>query len=198
MSMPGFVFHFRCDSCGITSDEYSIFPFQDIFRPDMQLPTWSVPNQCWGHVHLSLNQGQRKTLESNHETLVEFAASMSTSALTVCVPRLSGAEHLGVSITPSPVCPKCQQSCEAVVGHPPHECQLEISDIPIEEIDAAPLTSIEISVRTLNICSMLGIRTIGQLRQQRDNVTQHDRASDSTRVEVDRWFSLGTEPRKAT
>jgi hypothetical protein len=32
MSMPGFVFYFRCDSCGVTSGEYSAYVFHDLLN----------------------------------------------------------------------------------------------------------------------------------------------------------------------
>ncbi len=198
MSMPGFVFYFRCESCDATSTAYSLFPFHDIFRPDIQLPIWSIPNQCWGHLQLSLSAQQRETLDSSRERLIEFAESLSSPAVTVCVPKLKDGENDRVATTPPPVCPKCQNSCDAIFGYPPEESNTGIHDITIAEFDSAPLNSIEISVRTRHTCALMGIQTIGQLRKQRDNVIQHDRADDSTRAEIDRWLSMGTNTPDAT
>ena len=47
MTMPGFVFHFRCDSCDASSHDYSVFAFSDVLRPDVVLPAWSLRHRCW-------------------------------------------------------------------------------------------------------------------------------------------------------
>ena len=189
--MPGFIFYFNCNACETVSDEYSIFPFHDIIRPSLQLPTWSTVHGCWGHIRFSLDSAKRNEIKTDPEALVAFAESVSSPSLTVCVPRLTYDEIPGVYVTPNPVCPKCQLPCDALFGYRPREEKLKIAEISVEDVDSLSLNSIEISVRTRNLCSMLGIRTIGQLRKEQDSVARHSRATESTVSEIDRWLKLG-------
>lgn len=191
MSMPGFVFHFRCDACGAISEDYSIFPFPNILRSDITLPGWSLAHKCWSQIQLSLNTDQHTQLESDPERMIWFATSLTSPSLTVCVPRLCNNEGVcGVSVTPDPICPHCAAMCNAIFGYPPREQKLATTDISHEELDIIPVSAIDISVRTRNLCSALGIRTIGQLRNRRDNIVNHKQATDSLIAEVDRWVAL--------
>lgn len=199
MSMPGFVFYFRCDACDKNSDHYSIFPFHDIVRPDISLPAWSRTHQSWCEIRLSLSAAQRKDLESDLQNMNNFAASLSTRAFTVCVPRLlSENGTCAVTVTPQSTCPYCGDACRTIFGYPPREELLTPADIPSEELDAAPISAIELSVRSRNICFALGIRTLGQLREKRDTVVSHKQATDRTVAEIDRWLAVGQPSEKAT
>ena len=196
MSMPGFVFYFRCDACDMSSDEYSIFPFPDIFSSHISLPAWSRIHNCWANLRLALNSDHRARLESDPQQMVDFASSVTTTSLTVCIPRLCyDQSRCAVSITPEPECPYCGKPCEAIFGYPPHEHL--ITEILPEEFEATPISAIDISVRTRNICSTLGIRTIGQLRNHREHVVGHKQAGDTTVAEVDRWLAIGSQLRQA-
>ena len=197
MSMSGFVFHFRCDACNATSGDYSIFPFPDIFRADILLPAWNLEHRCWSQIQLSLNSDQRTQLETDAERMTAFARSLSSPSFTVCVPHLRDIDgECGVSVTPDPICPHCGVICHPIFGYPSREAKLTTTDFPPEEIDAIPLSAIDISVRTRNLCSELGIRTIGQLRNRRDSIANHKRATDSLLDEVDRWVTIATRKAK--
>lgn len=199
MSMPGFVFYFRCDACDTNSDDYSIFPFHDLFRPDISLPAWSRVHKCWSRIQLALSTEQRNELESDPQTMNDFAASLSTETFTVCVPQLlSENSNCAASVTPEAICPYCGGACHTVFGYPPRE-ELLSTELPPEELNAAPVSAIELSARSRNICSALGIRTLGQLREKRHTFVSHDQATDTSIAEIDRWLSVGhTPPDKAT
>lgn len=197
--MPGFVFHFRCDTCDANSDSYSIFPFHDIFRPDISLPAWSRPHKCWSCIHLALSAEQRQDLESAPEHMIEFAASLSTESLTVCVPQLQPENgDCTVSVTPEAICPSCGNKAHTVFGYPPPVEPQPATGIPPEELNAAPLAAIELSVRSRNICESLGIRTLGQLREMRDAFVGHRGTTDSSVTEIDRWLAVGQSSEDAT
>lgn len=192
MSMPGFVFHFECDTCARASDDYCVFPFPDIWRPQIHLPARSREHECWGEIRLDLTSELRSKLESDPRHLLDFAASLSTERLVVYVASLiSGSDVFAVSVVPEPVCPHCDRPCRSVWGYPPDERPLGPSDIAPEELDMAPLSAIDLSVRTRQICSQLNIRTIGQLRKRRDDVANRSVSNDATAEEIDRWLSLG-------
>lgn len=198
MSMPGFVFHFRCVACDAASQDYPIFPFSDIFRADILLPAWSREHRCWAAIHLTLNSDQRTELETDAERMISFARSLSSPAFTVCVPslRVSHGECCEVLVTPEPICPHCGAMSQPIFGYPSCEAKRTITDFPPEEIDAIPLSALDLSVRTWNLCSELNILTIGQLRNQRDSVVHHKQATNSTIEEIDRLTTIVTEKNK--
>jgi hypothetical protein len=199
MSIPGFVFYFRCDDCDANSDDYSVFPFHDLFRADISLPAWSRLHKCWSQLQLALSTEQRKELESDPQSMIDFAASLSTDSLTVCVPRLQSENgDCAVSVTPAAICPHCGGHSLTVFGYPPCEDLLSAVEIPPEELNAAPISAIELSVRSRNICSAHGIRTLGQLREQRDTFISDKRTTDSSVAEIDRWLAVGHRTEKAT
>ena len=188
MSMPGFVFFFRCNDCDAHSDHYSMFPLGG-HGADVWLPAWSCIHKCWAKIHLRLSPEQRKSLESDADALRAVATSLSSDALTVCVPQLHSG--LRVTVTPNSICPKCGQVCDTVPGYPPKEHLLSKAEIPIDEINAASISMIELSVRSRNICLSLGIRTVGQLRKRRNNFVTHKQVADSCVAEIDEWLSIG-------
>ena len=200
MSMPGFNFYFRCDTCDVNSDHYSIYPFHDLFRPDISLPAWSCLHKCWSSIQLALSAEQRRELESDPQKLLDFAASLSTASLTVCVPRLkSENSDCAVSVTPEAICPYCGGTSRTIFGYPPpYEEQLSSTDIPQEEFNIAPISRIELSVRSRNICSSLGIRTLGELREKRAAFVQHKSSTDRVVAEIDRWLSVGQPSENVT
>ena len=199
MSMPSFVFYFRCDTCDANSDDYSIFPFHDLIRPDITLPAWSGLHKCWSQIQLALSAEQRKELESDPQNMIDFAASLSTESLTVCVPQLQSENcDCAVSVTPEAICPSCGGRSRTIFGYPPREELLSVAEIPSEELNAAPISAIELSARSRNICSALGIRTLGQLREKRDTFISHKRTTDSSVAEIDRWLAVGQSSDKAT
>lgn len=117
MSMPGFNFHFHCRTCDASSHDYSVYPFPDVFVPDIVLPTWSLQLNCWGEIRFSLTPEQRAALESDPATLASFAASVSTDSFVVAVPHLATdlESRSGVTVTPAPICPQCNSRC-GVIG----------------------------------------------------------------------------------
>ncbi len=195
----GFVFYFRCDACDADSDDYSIFPFHDIFRSDISLPAWSCPHKCWSRINLALSSEQRIELESDPQNMIDFAASLSSEALTVCVPHLqSENSDCAVSVTPEPICPSCGGKSRTIFGYPPPEERSSVTEILPEELNAVPISAIELSVRSRNICSALGIRTLGALREKRDTFIGHERSTQSSVAEIDRWLTVGQSSEKAT
>lgn len=197
MSMPGFVFYFRCDNCAAASDHYSTFPFPGTFSSDLFLPAWSRSYKCWSQIELSLSSDRRVQLQANPQQLIAIAASLSSAALTVGVPCLHIDNGMGrVSVTPEPTCPHCGESCDAVFGYPPGEqSRAAIPEIPREELDSTPIVDCDLSVRTRNICYSIGIDTIGKLRDRRDEFFNHKMTTDTAVAEVELWLSGGT-PRR--
>ena len=194
MSMPGFVFYFRCDPCDANSDSYPIFPFSSTVDSDILLPAWSRTYRCWSSIRLSLSREQRNELESNREGLLEFAKTLSTEALTVGV-RLLGAENQNSEaiVRPDPICPYCGFSCRIIDGYPPRERGALKHEIPSEVLDVTPIYQIELSVRTKNICSLLGIETLGQLRERREEFVGDRRVSEASIAEIDEWLKAYPE-----
>jgi hypothetical protein len=192
MSMPGFVFHFHCDSCGATSDEFSMYVFHDIFRPDIGLPAWSMRHKCWAYVQAELSVDQRREMEFNRDVLLAFAASLSSDNFTVGVPQMSldEAGKIRVDVLPDPRCPYCGKQCKCVTGYPPNENATTppLETITAVEFRAMPLASIGLSVRTSIICRDLGIQTLGQLEDRRDQLVAHPRTSDVVLDEIERWL----------
>jgi len=190
MSMPGFTFYFACESCDTNSDAYSIFPFPDIFRPGLVLPTWSFAQHCWGELKLSLTREQREYLDSDFRHLLAFAISLSSETLTIGIPKLGGGEPCVVMVTPRPHCPLCGGNVTTIFGSPDTEERIALDDLIPEEFDLTPISAIELSVRSQNICYSLGIKTIGQLRNRRDEFSQHKSSSSGTLAEIDQWLKF--------
>jgi len=188
MSMPGFTFYFTCESCDANSDAYSVFPFHDIFRPELVLPTWSFAQHCWGELRLSLTSDQRQHLVADFRHLLAFAQSLSSETMTVAIPKL--ATESCVIVTPKPHCPLCGGNVTTVFGSPDTEGKLTPNKLIPEEFDLTPISAIELSVRSQNICYSLGIKTIGQLRKRRDEFSQHKSSSPGTLAEIDQWLGI--------
>lgn len=96
----------------------------------------------------------------------------------------------GIATTPEPECPYCRTTCEALFGTALPSSKLEIAEVGIEELEAAPIAMIDVSVRTRNICNSLGIRTLGQRRKYRDKIVDFKGSTSSTIAEVDRWLAF--------
>jgi hypothetical protein len=192
VTMPGFVFHFHCDSCGATSDDYSLYVFNDIFRPDIGLPAWSLTHKCWARIYADLRLDQRRAMESDPAVLLEFAASLSSDHMTVGVPQMTfGDSHsIDVKVTPEPRCPYCGSRCRSPFGYTPAETPPAFVPMSVAEFRSAPLSLIDLSVRARNICSNLGIRTVGELEDSRARFAAHRGAAESTMAEIERLLSL--------
>lgn len=191
MTMPGFVFYFQCVSCGVTSHDYSVFVFTDILRPDIVLPAWSRDHKCWVTIQAELSSDQRRAMESDHDVLLSFAASLSSDNLTVGVPQLSvrQTDSFAVTVTPDPKCPYCGSECQSPFGYPPREVPPEFAPVSPAEFCAAPLSLIELSVRARMISRDLDVRTVGQLENSRSRFAAHPRATEATIAEIDDLLS---------
>lgn len=200
MSMPGFVFYFRCDICGVNSDDYAVFPFHDVLRPDISLPAWSLIHRCWAQIQMSLSAEHRKKLESDPHSMIALAASLSTNALTVCVPQFRSNNGVPlVTVSPEPICPYCGQVCYAVFGYPPPVECLTAASLLTEDYNAISISEIDLSIRLRNICVELGVVTLGQLREKRGIAAAHSNSTDTVITEIDRWLAMGRSiPGKAT
>ncbi len=122
MSMPGFRYGFSCSACGEGSEDYPAFVFPNLFDPQMILPFWSRELRCYGEVILYVNEEKRRRLEQDYDAQVALAATLSSPAMTVGVPRLSSdadRRALAVHVTPTPVCPICGGPVEVWFGDPP-------------------------------------------------------------------------------
>ena len=197
MSMPGFTFHFACESCDANSDAYSIFPFHDLFRPELALPTSSFSQHCWGELRLSVSCEQREHLIADFRHLLAFAQSLSSDALTIGVPKLGGGDLNVVTVTPRPHCPQCGGDVTTNFGSPDASEKITLDDLAPEEFDLTPISAIELSVRSQNICYSLGMKTIGQLRHRRDEFSQHQSSSPATMAEIDQWLKLNGDAESA-
>ena len=186
MSMPGFVFHFRCDSCDATSHDYSLFAFSDIFHSNILLPGWSMLYKCWATLNVDLSSAQRKTMASDRNALLAFARSFSSEGLAVGVPEfaVSHSQSFDVSVSPTPLCPYCGLACQTVFGYPPRELPPDFAPITADEFRTAPLSLIDLSVRSMMIARDLNLRTVGQLESARFQFEQHPQATDATITEV--------------
>lgn len=186
MTMPGFVFHFRCDSCDATSHDYSVFAFNDILRPDVVLPAWSLTHRCWATIRADLSSGQRRSMASDRDALLSFATSLSSDNLTVGVPELavSSTESFDVAVTPEPRCPYCGLRCESPFGYPPRELPPDFAPATAAEFRAAPLSLIDLSVRARMIAHDLDIMTVGQLEAARPQFNAHPKATKTTMAEI--------------
>ena len=191
MTMPGFVFHFRCDSCEATSHDYSVFAFSDILRPDIVLPAWSLKHRCWATIKANLSSDQRRALASDRDALLSFAASLSSDNLTVGVPELavSSTKSIEVVVSPDPVCPHCALRCQSPFGYPPREQPPDFAPVTAGEFLAAPLSLIDLSVRARMIARDLDIRTVGQLEASRSQFDAHPAATEGTVAEIEDLLS---------
>lgn len=77
-----------------------------------------------------------------------------------------------------------------VFGSPDSEKKLAPEDLIPEVFDLTPISAIELSVRSQNICYSLGIKTIGQLRNRRDEFSHHTSSSAGTVAEIDQWLKI--------
>ena len=119
MSMPGFVFFFRCPRCGKASEVYSLYPFPDLFRCCLSLPAWSRELRCYMSVGCELSREQRERVDGNRAALRALAQQLSSSVFTVGVPWLAGSSKApGVEVDPLPECPSCGALVEPVFGYP--------------------------------------------------------------------------------
>jgi len=186
MTMPGFVFHFRCDACNANSDEYSVYVFNDLVRSDVGLPAWSLTHKCWATILAHLDSDQRRAMDSDRDELLSFAASLSSDNITVGVPELSAHElgSFNVKVTPDPICPYCSARCRTPFGYPP---QVEAPEtlFSAAELRSAPIALIGLSVRVRNICRELCIATVGELENARSRFVAHRAASEGAVQEVD-------------
>lgn len=198
MSMPGFVFHFRCESCGACSQDYPAYVFPDIFRPTLFLPAWSPLHECWGTVSLDLKPEQRRTLESDRSALQSFAASVSPPQMTIGVPRLSlrSNEDPSVIVEPDPVCPHCGTKCQTNFGYPPRQPAPGPDRASLEEPCKVPLCRVELSVRATGICRELGFSTTGDLEANRSLWESHRLATPSVREEFQRLIERSRAPKQ--
>src|SRR5947209_10630942 len=120
--MPGFDYGFHCPACGEASEEYPASVFPDLIEPRIVLPAWSPSSRCWGRVVLCVPQEERSRLEGDSAARAEFAARLSSPALTVGSPRLTVApvgRSFAVEVMLAPVCPWCGSAVEVWFGQPP-------------------------------------------------------------------------------
>lgn len=185
MSMPGFVFHIICSECNFQSNECSIFPFLVLGYPEISLPVMNRKNRCWGSVQFTLNPEQVGELKSDPNKLQEFAGSLSTENLIMYVPKMRiQNQEFEVSLSPEPACPVCDNHCKVVKGYPVQEARHSIEKYSKDDLENLPLYLIDLSVRTLNICSELGVGTLGQMRQSRVQIINHPGAVETTSEEI--------------
>jgi hypothetical protein len=122
VSMPGFHYGFHCPACGEVSDDYPAYVFPDIIEPRIILPAWSASPPGWGEVIFRVPQADRARLEKDSTARAEFAARLSSAALTVGSPRLTvtpGGGSFAVEVTPTPICPWCGSAVGVWFGQPP-------------------------------------------------------------------------------
>src|SRR5947209_6758331 len=106
--MPGFRYGFLCPACGEGSDDYPAYVFPDVIEPRLVLPAWSRELRCYGEFICRVSSEQRGRLERDHAAQAEFAARLSSPAMTVGAPRLAaGADrtNFAVEVTHAPACP---------------------------------------------------------------------------------------------
>lgn len=192
MSMPGFVFHFRCDSCNAISDCYSVFAFPNTIEPTIALPVWSVLHRCWGTFSAKLSDDDRRAMESDRNKLLAFAASLPSDSAIVGVPEMGeGQSDLpNVRISPDPICPYCGALCDTLFGYPPKRNTPPIAPKTVADFRAVPLSAVDLSVRATMICRILGLETLGQLEDSQAEFAVHPRATKSTVQEVDDLLEL--------
>jgi len=119
MSMPGFVFHFRCVACGHNSDEYPLHVFSNTLEPVLMLPAWSRRLGCYMTISCDLTAEDRHRCQNDASELARIAKMIGNDHVTVGVPRWGqGLAEREVRVTPSPTCPKCGAAAEAAWGYP--------------------------------------------------------------------------------
>ena len=119
MSMPGFVFHFRCRACGHSSDEYPLYVFPMIGYGRLMLPAWSRQLGCYMTIECDLTKADRARCENDPSELARIARMLSNDCVTVGVPRWGeGFAEKEVRVVPSPSCPKCGAAADSVWGYP--------------------------------------------------------------------------------
>jgi hypothetical protein len=190
MSMPGFVFHFRC-KCGALSDEYPAYAFPLTFDANLTLPTWSTQHKFWGTLNAVLTDADRIELDGDYERLQEFAASISTDHMTVGAQRLASG---GVEIQPTPCCPQCGDICETVFGHTPNSGKPSISAEMLKDFDTIPIALADLSVRARMICNEIGLTTLGDLGEFNDRIVNHPRITQNVILEIDNILALKPLP----
>lgn len=190
MSMPGFVFHFRCQ-CGAISNEYPAYPFPSTFEANLILPTWSTSHRFWGSINTVLTDEDRVELDGDFERLQEFAASISSEHLTVGAPRLVSG---GVEVQPVPRCPQCGEVCEAIFGYPPSSSKPSIAPQLLGNFDSIPIELADLSVRTRMICNEIGITTLGELVEFNAKIANHPRITQNVLREIDDVLALKPSP----
>ncbi len=85
---------------------------------------------CWSQIQLYLTIEQRREPNHHRDRMIEFAASLSSESLTVCVPQLrTKNDDNVVSVTPEAICPACGGNARTVSGYPPQEVLLSVADI---------------------------------------------------------------------
>lgn len=161
MSMPGFVFHFRCLECEKSSPDYSICVFPDIFRAEITLPAWSVRFRCYSEVRCYLAPEDRPLIEGAPVRLRELVAQLSSPRLTVGFPLWSQGATEVITVEPPPICPFCGCSVETLIGYAPEEQAEPIKDIG--DPYAVPFSRLGLSVRALNCLRQVGIESLGDL-----------------------------------
>jgi len=190
MSMPGFVFHFRC-KCGAISDEYPAYAFPSTFEANLTLPTWSTQHKFWGSFNAVLTKEDRFELGGNYERLQEFAASISTDNMTVGAQRLASG---GIEIQPTPNCPQCGDVCETVFGYTPNSGKPSISAEMLKDFDSIPIALADLSVRASMICNDIGLTTFGDLGEFNIKIANHPRITQNVLVEIDDVLALKPFP----
>lgn len=119
MSMPGFVFHFRCAQCGKNSDEYPLYLFPETFGSTLLLPAWSGKLRCYMTIQCDLAAEDRDLCQSDAHQLDRIAELLGNDIVTVGVPHWgSGLGRKEVRVVPSPVCPRCGATVDTVWGYP--------------------------------------------------------------------------------
>ena len=119
MSMPGFVFHFRCRACGHNSDEYPLYVFSSTFEPILMLPAWSQQLGYYMSISCDLTDADRDRCQKDPSELTRIANMLCNEHVTVGVPRWGqGLAEREVRVTPPPTCPKCGAAADAVWGYP--------------------------------------------------------------------------------
>ena len=124
MSMPGFVYHFACPSCGRRSDEYPAFVFPNLFICSMVLPAWSRELSFYGSVTCDLTAEDHDRLREDPAAQAALAARLTSAVMTVGVPALrveQDGQRVEVDVTPPPVCPGCGAAADVRFGYPPAE-----------------------------------------------------------------------------
>lgn len=180
---PDFKYHFRCDFCDATSDEYSVYVFWSLFEPRLSLPAWSLTHKFWGQIYANLSSNQRSQMDSNRDELIAFAASLSNDNLTVGVPRFSAGK---VEVTPDPLCPFCGRPCQCHFEYSPESkpgiTAAQFLALPIVKLDC-------LSFRSRKICHRLGFHTLGDLEEGRALFESHPQVTEANVAEVDELLS---------